>query len=363
MNTQATLEDTLFSPTLLYQNTLDSMFTKIRGIFSYANLPLTIPKRHLERFLTQTGFAVIYEYEGDLFATDTKPSEGRDVYGDPVVVRIDHYAETARPEQLERTIGVDAVLIRNDPDTIGLAPLIQEYSLLMAQGKVSLLRNLTNLRNPYLIQAKDENTYEAALEYEAAVRRGDISIMMSEEFDTLRGMAVHNTAPSGNPATQTIELIQYVQSMYYSELGINVNNNMKREYVSDGEQERSTGASLLEVMLESRLIGWRDVKALFDVDVEVTLSEQWNDEVEEDEALPTGGAPAEEVPAEEPTAEPAEEPEGEEEPEPEAGEEEPDVEEPEVPEAEDVSKEELIEATEALTGEEHEQETDERTAQ
>ena len=360
MSTDNVLEDTLFSPTVLYQNTLDTMYAKIRGIFTYDGLPLTIPKRHLERFLTQTGHAVIYEHEGDLFATDTKPSEGRDIYGEPTVIHISHYTSEAAPETITREIGKDAVLIRNDPDTIGLTNIIQEYAILMSQGKISLLRNLTNLRNPYLIQAKDQNAYEAALDYENAIRRGDTSIIMAEEFDSLRGMAVHNTAPAGNPATQTIELIQYVQAMYYSELGVNVNNNMKREYVSDSEQQRSTGASLLEVMLESRAIGWRDVKALFDVEVTVTLAEQWNDEEEADEAAP-GEEPqedTEEAPVEQEEQEAPEEQET-----PEEEPEEQEAPEEEIPEAEPVTEEELIEATEAMTGESNGEEAHEPTAE
>lgn len=280
-------EDVYFNRVVSFQTTLDYMLTKVRSIFRYEGLPLTIPHRHLERFLTQDGFAVIYQHEEMLFATNSKPSGGEDMYGDETFVQIDHRS-SGKTERLTKVIGVDAAIIRNDPDRIGLEPLLTEYSALMAQGKITMLRNLVDLRGNYIIQAKDEAAYESALAYEEAVRRGDTSVILAEEFDQMEGLVVHSTPISNNPATQTIELIQYINSLYYSELGIKLVNNMKSQYVNETELERSTGSALVSIMLDSRKIGLRDVEALFGATISVAVSDEWNDEQEKDDAQSEG---------------------------------------------------------------------------
>ena len=291
---------------------------------------------------------MLYAVDDELFVSDTTPEAEPDLYGQNTLVRIDH-KRNGVTERIERRIGVDAVLFLNDPEKMGLAPLIEEYAALMAQAKITMLNTFVNMRSTRVIQAKDENAKEAAEEYENALRRGDISVLYAEELGDMSGIVVHQTPVAGTPASQVIELTQYVQSMYYGELGQDVNNNMKRSYVSDSELEKTTGAPLLDVMLDCRRDAVRDVKALFDIDLEVDISETWNGspsehriegtDNEEPESGETPGSDeesageAEEQPEE---AEPEAEQEAEAEPE-EA--------------VEEVTEEEVVEATELKLGE------------
>ena len=347
------------------QTTCTQIYAKLREIFRYEGLPLTLPKRILEGVLLKSGAAVVYEYEGNLFVTDSLPGGKTNLYDENVQVTIEH-RNAGVSERLTRTVGVDAVLVRNDSEMIGVDSLVTEFAIFTAQGKITILENFVNLRNPYVIQAKDENAKRSAEEYERAIRRGDNAIILAEEFDTMEGMVVHATPVANNQATQAIELYQYVQSLYYSEFGISLNNNMKREYVSDSEIEKSSGMPLIYNMLASRLEAVRDIKALFGVDITVALSSEWNDEQEadNDEALGAEDEESEDAAGDELSNEPGDEPEAEAEAE-EPGEElegEDAVDEaPELePELEDVTAEELIEATEALLGEEveHDEEAD-----
>lgn len=324
------------------QNKTDIEFVKALSIFHYEDLPLTLPRRELEKRLTREGSAVLYMYEGDVFVTSDRPSEQADVYGAEHKVFISHGGE-----RLERTIGVDAVLARNDDGEVGLENIITEYGILAAQSKITMLRNLVDLRGKYVIKAKDQNAYESALEYENAVRRGDTAVMLAEELAGIDGAEVYNTPMPAGVASQTIELHQYITSLYYSELGITLNNNMKSQYVSDSELEKSTGMPLIVNMLECRQEMVRDMKALFGVDVTVSLSSEWDDAAEESlEATNTPTTPAqdaEEAPTEGATEEAAEEPtEGTPTPETEET----------APEPEPVTTEELTEATEAVLQEE-----------
>lgn len=307
------LEDILIRNRLVsMQNRLDYLHVKVLEIFHYSGLDLTIPKRILESRVTQDGFTVVYEHEGNLYCTQTMPSGKEDVYGEHHEVHFTHSNE-GESIDMTRTIGVDAVMIRNDAALIGLDPLLTEFALMEAQANITVLDNFMTLRTNRIIQAKDEASYASALEYEQQIRDGAPAVIMAEEFDAMEGINVHSTPIPSNAASQTIELFQYISSRYYSELGIVLNNNMKSQYVNEAELGKSTGMPLIYNMLACRQEAVDEINALFGRDIKVSLSEEWNDELEDDEgpdapAEETPETPAEEGPAEEESPEaPAEE--------------------------------------------------------
>lgn len=256
------------------QATGDYLRAKVRGIFTYENLPESLPQSVLEGMLVTAGEATIYEHDGELYATETTPSSEPDIYGNNTRAHIRH-----DNQRLDVTIGETAVSIKNDPLSLGLESLITEYAIMTAQAKISILRSFPMLRSHYILQAKDQDAYDAATEYEAAIRRGDMAVILAEEIDDISGMTVHQTPPPTNAASQIIELYQYVQATYYGELGINLTNNMKREYVSDSEISRSTGMPLIHVMLTERQNAIEQVNELFDTDISVEISQEWNREL------------------------------------------------------------------------------------
>ena len=348
------LEDILIRNRLVsMQNRLGYLHVKVLEIFHYSGLDLTLPKRILESRVTQDGFTVVYEHEGNLYCTQTMPSGKEDVYGEHHEVHFTHSNE-GESIDMTRTIGVDAVMVRNDAALIGLDPLLTEFALMEAQANITVLDNFMTLRTNRIIQAKDEASYASALEYEQQIRDGAPAVIMAEEFDAMEGINVHSTPIPSNAASQTIELFQYISSRYYSELGIVLNNNMKSQYVNEAELGKSTGMPLIYNMLACRQEAVDEINALFGRDIKVSLSEEWNDEMEADEA-PV--APAEEEPVEAPVEEgPVE---GEAEETPEAPVEEEPVEAPveETPEEtpeETHSTEEVQAAADALIGEENE---------
>ena len=333
-----TLEDILIRNRLVsMQNRLDYLHVKVLEIFRYSNLDLTLPKRILESRVTQDGYTIVYEHEGDLFCTQTMPSGKPDVYGECHEVHFTHSNE-GESIDMTRTIGVDAVMVRNDAALNGLDPLLTEFALMEAQANITVLDNFMTLRTNRIIQAKDENSYLSAVEYEQQIRDGAPAVIMAEEFDAMEGINVHSTPIPTNAASQTIELFQYISSRYYSELGIVLNNNMKSQYVNEAEMSKSTGMPLIYNMLACRQEAVDEINALFGRNIKVALSGEWNDEMEKDIA-PV--APAEEAPIEEAPAE-----------------EEPVVEAPEAPAEEEPveethSTEEVIDATNAMIGEDN----------
>ena len=333
------------------QRTSATLYAKLRQIFRYDGLPLTLPKRVLEGLLLRNGQAVVYEHGGELFVTESVPSGEADLYGDPHDVTIEHRAGSTTAS-LTRTVGVDCVLVRNDSESLGVDMLVKEFAILTAQAKITLLDTLVNLRNPFLLQAKDENARRGAEEYIASRRAGDPAFILAEEFAEMEGIVVHATPTGTGQATQAVEVFQYIQSYYYSEFGVSLNNNMKREYVSDSEIEKATGMPLIDDMLSCRQEALRDIKALFGADITIALASEWAEqEAGDEQALGTEGG----EPGEAPSDGGGDDPVGGD---PEDDSDTPDegddkleaVEATPEPEAEEVSAEELITATEALVG-------------
>lgn len=305
-----TLEDILIRNRLVSsQNHIDYLHVKVLEIFHYSNLDLTLPKRILESRVTQDGFTVVYEHEGNLYCTQTMPSGKEDVYGECHEV---HFTHTCEGESIPmtRTIGVDAVMVRNDAALIGLDPLLTEFVAFEAQAKVSFLEHFTMLRTTRIIQAKDQRSYDSAMEFEQQIRNGVPTVVLAENIAG-GGMDVFQTPTHNNSTSELISLVQFITSRYYSELGITLNNNMKRQYVNEAEMDKSTGMPLIYNMLACRQEAVDEINALFGRDIKVTLSEEWNDELEDDgepvapaeeTSVTPAEAPAEEGPVEAPVA-------------------------------------------------------------
>ena len=258
-----------------FQNSLDVLTAKCMEIFEYRGLPATLPKRVLERYLIENGFAIVYRVDDDVFVSNQAPTGNPDLYGDDRNVEVQHFEDT-----LKLTIGIDAVLVRNDALKMGLMNLLSEFALLTAQSKITFLNLLVNARHSYVIQAKDEDAANGALEFEAQLRAGKSSVMLAEQIDIMDGVELHNVPLQGTQIQQAISLVQYIQSYYYSELGIVLNNKMTSQYQNEDELSKSTGMPLVYNMLAERLEGVRDINALFETEIEVCLSGEWSDEIE-----------------------------------------------------------------------------------
>ena len=294
-----TLEDILIRNRLVSsQAHIDYLHVKVLEIFRYSGLDLTLPKRILESRVTQDGYTVVYEHEGNLYCTQTMPSGKQDVYGECREVHFTHSNE-GESIPMTRTIGVDAVMVRNDAALIGLDPLISEFAAFEAQAKVSFLEHFTMLRSTHIIQAKDERSYASAMEFEQQIRNGVPTVVLSEDIAG-GGMDVFQTPSSHNSTSELISLVQFITSRYYSELGITLNNNMKSQYVNEAEMNKSTGMPLIYNMLACRREAVDEINALFGRNIKVALSEEWNDEMESDEAPAT---PVEPTPEEDPDEE------------------------------------------------------------
>lgn len=267
---------------------------RLSRMFEYKNLPDTIPHEILDRYLMNNGIACITEVEGKLYAFYGNMGGPQDVYYRPTEFIIsnphvksdgqlftanipiyDHYQPTEEVPgaQLGQPKGV---LIRNDSEWIGLAPMLSRYSYLMAENILTLRTADVMLRIVAMITAPSDKEKASAIEYLKSMENGILSVIGESAF--FDGVKLQSP-PSNNGSylTQFIEYQQYLKGSIYNELGLSANYNMKREAIGKGESTLDEDAllPLADNMLLCRKEDLALVNEMFGTNIEVSFSSAW----------------------------------------------------------------------------------------
>ena len=241
-------------------------------MFKYNELPETIPAKELERLLQVHGYAIITEVEGKLYAFFGGLGGEPDVYGYPTIATVSNpYLKYSK----QLTIGEDCVVIFNDYARMGLVPLISKYIYLLTQNELTMSVLNTSKRIGNLISVNDDNTAESAREYLKKVEQGELGyIMESKLYDSLKTSSFNSENVSLQELT---EYNEYLKASLLTELGINANQNQKRERLITAEIEDNKERTfpLMDNMLSSRQIGLQQIKELFGEDTTVRFNSSW----------------------------------------------------------------------------------------
>lgn len=272
---------------------------RLSCMFEYKNLPDTIPHEQLDRFLMNNGIACITEVKGKLYAFYGNMGGPQDIYyrptefiisnphiktekGDLFTANIpiyNHYqpTEDVPGAQLGQPKGV---LIRNDTEWFGLAPMLARYAFLMAENTLTLRTADVMLRVVAMLTAPSDKEKQSALEYIKAIEDGKLSVIGESPF--FDGVKLQSP-PSNNGSylTQFIEFQQYLKGSLYNEIGLSANYNMKREAIGKGESTLDEDAllPLADNMLKCRREDIALVNELYadilSAPIEVSFSSAW----------------------------------------------------------------------------------------
>ena len=269
---------------------------RLSRMFEYKNLPDTIPHEILDRYLINNGIACITEVEGKLYVFYGNCGGPQDVYyrpcefiianphiktsdGTVFSANIPLYAQYQPVDEIpfETAVGEPkGVLIRNDTEWMGLAPMISRYSYLLAENTLTLRTADVMLRITALLTAPTDKERAAALEYLKSMENGNLSVIGESAF--FDGVKLQSP-PSNNGSylTQFIEYQQYLKGSLYNEIGLSANYNMKREAIGKGESTLDEDAllPLVDNMLLCRKEDLAKVNELFGTNIEVSFSSAW----------------------------------------------------------------------------------------
>ena len=252
---------------------IETSLDKTQQIFTYENLPATIPQAELENLLQVHGHCIIVNYNGELYALTGGFSGENDVYDNPRFYTVSNVALG-----LYKTyeIGVDCVLIKNDYNTIGMLPVLKKYGVLLVDSEISLNTAAILSRITMLISAPDDKTKASAELFMTRILDGDFSIIGENGF--FEGVRLQTASTTNsNYITQLIELIQYYKASFLNEIGLNANYNMKRERLSKNEILLNVDNLLpfIENMFSERKTAVEKINKMFGCEIVVDYNGVW----------------------------------------------------------------------------------------
>lgn len=284
------------------------MLDRTNQMFEYDGLPDTIPAYMLELYLQIFGYAGFVRIEeGQSIETPQriKTPPGvyiffggiggeRDIYYRPKLFTIANprlrngFQSTILYE--ERDIeGTEnpCVLMKNDRNYEGLLPLYNRYAAQLTENDISIRSAQINARALLGIEVNNDREAETARKFLDDLEAGKLGVLGKSAF--IEGISTSNlSTQSSNTVIQLIELQQYLKASWYNELGLNVNFNMKREYMSEEEIAVNTDIllPLVDDMLSCREEACNLINKTFGLNISVRKSSAWaNKEQEELAAL------------------------------------------------------------------------------
>lgn len=289
------------------RNYVNYMLDRTNSMFEYDGLPDTIPAYILELYLQIFGYAAFVEVKetnpvhtpqqinvpAGLYIFFGGIGGERDIYYRPKLFTA---ANPRLKGSVQSTIlyagdstDVDkpCVLMRNDTNYCGLLPLFNRYASQLTENDISIRSAQINARAQVGIEAASTRDKEAARKYIDDLEAGKLAVIGETAF--LDGLRLSNiSTQSSNTVIQLIELQQYLKASWYNELGLNVNFNMKREYMSEEEIAVNTDIllPLVDDMLKCRVEACNLINEVFGTNISVRKSSAWaNKEQEELAAL------------------------------------------------------------------------------
>ena len=251
------------------------MYARLQQMFSYKNLPDTIPSEMFEYYLLSGGLCFIMEHEGNLYAFQGGLGGEPDAYYRPTKFTV---ANPALKMSKVCDIKTDGILCKNDKMWMGLDALVSRYAYLMATNLITLNVVDIMLRCIALLSAPDDKTKKSAEIYLDKLAKGELGVIGDNPF--FEGIKLQ-TLPSSNGSylTQFIELHQYYKGSFYNEIGLNANFNMKREAIGKGEASLSQDSllPLCDSMLECRIENVKRINEKYETKIEVDYSSAWKD--------------------------------------------------------------------------------------
>lgn len=267
---------------------------RLSRMFEYKNLPDTIPHEILDRYLMNNGIACITKVNDKLYCFYGNLGGPQDVYYRPTEFIISNpHIKTSTGELFTANIPVcpledcpndmvsqpteqQGVLIRNDTEWIGLAPMLSRYSYLMAENVLTLRTADVMLRITALLTAPSDKERAAAIEYLKTMEKGELGVIGESPF--FDGVKLQSP-PSNNGSylTQFIEYQQYLKGSIFNELGLVANYNMKREAIGKGEStlDQDSIIPLADNMLLCRQEDLKRVNEMYGTSIEVSFSSAW----------------------------------------------------------------------------------------
>lgn len=265
----------LFNKDKYVNNYIDNMFNRTQKMFSWENLPDTIPQDEIEYMLQKNGNVFIAKINSGIYAFNGGLGGELDEYYRPTIYTV---ANSALNISKDFKIDVDGVLIKNDSRMNGLLPIFSKASVLNCDCEISLNMLSVILRMQYMISASDDKSKTSAENYINKIKNGDLSVVADSQF--FDGVKLQSKANDSQIVNQFIQLAQYIKASAFNEIGLNANFNMKKERLITSEisVNESSLLPMVENMADERKKAVEKINKMFGTNIKVDLACVWKEQ-------------------------------------------------------------------------------------
>lgn len=265
-------------------NQIKLMLDRTNTIFEWEGLPETVPAWIMEIMLQTKGHVLFTEWNSEFYALSGNWADKKNAYYMPTGYIVENpWINCTKNFTINTLNGNDeGVLIRNDSTCTGLLPILNKYSSLMADNEITMRMADINMRMFNQIVASDDDSAESARLYQKQIEEGKLSIIADNGL--FEGVNISSGASAGaaNYLTQLIEYHQYLKAGVFNELGLQSNQNMKRERLNTAEvnADEPTLQPLIDNMLLERQKACELINNMYNLNVSVKLSGAWEEQEE-----------------------------------------------------------------------------------
>lgn len=237
---------------LIYDTLMSSVMKKAYMMLKYENLPDEIPERMLKMYLICNGhFAGFWQGNSKKISWGTFGGTFDEYYFPTRYIINNPYMKGMDAKNLE--IGTDCIIVKNDSLAEPLMEHFSKFCNMLTENETSMIICDILARAQGALSAKNDQQMESATLYLKRIFDGKVVPIKSEDdpFSNSVGM---ETIPFGTAhyiLTDLIEYEQYIRSSLYSELGIRINFNMKRESLN--AEETSMDDEILKPYIDNMI--------------------------------------------------------------------------------------------------------------
>ena len=259
------MEDTtdVFKGYIYYKNFL---FEKLIKIFSYENLPETIPQDSLEDYILHFGYAGITRNEkyGMVAVPCTKYGVGLYPRYEPLM------------QDRDLIIGKDIVVVKNNSYQLSCIPLVERYARMLADADSSVTIALENARINVIPSFDDEESAESYKAYMIANRLGQVDAVVDSSFIQKGTFNDYQKNAQSALSMALVDTRNEILRSFFAEIGITTANGKRERMVVD---EVNVNSQLLlfnlRDMLDKRKQAVEDVNYIYGTNISVGLSEEY----------------------------------------------------------------------------------------
>ena len=197
-------------------------------LFTWENLPESLPQHEIEFSTLTHGYGVIVENKGEYIAPFNYSRNGVTNYYD-MFTHVNF--STPISTGYNAKIGKNAIIVPNNSLKMPLTPKIQRYATLLAHTDISIVCELVNNRQSSLIETINQSESDKANIYFNRLYNGDLSTIVNKGFEMLK---INDMSKRSQSEVEKLIVIRNkLLQAYLEEIGIKKQTEKKERMITD----------------------------------------------------------------------------------------------------------------------------------